>query len=99
MDYGGVNSILGRKVESKFWGTRLEHILGVAAALAVTDHSSAAIFEKFLGKGISFADTPAAFIAHTFFFIFVGVVLYAAGMFESVLLPKTHLIFLIHGKF
>ena len=35
MDYGVLNSSLGRKVEGKFWGTRLEHIIGVAAALAV----------------------------------------------------------------
>ena len=45
--------------------------------LQLTDHGSAALFQKFLGKAISFADTPAAFVAHTFFFIFVGVVLYA----------------------
>jgi hypothetical protein len=36
MDYGVLNSSLGRKVEGKFWGTRLEHIIGVAAALAVS---------------------------------------------------------------
>ncbi|GFH43795.1 hypothetical protein CTEN210_00268 [Chaetoceros tenuissimus] len=78
MDYGMFNKIIGRKVGSKFWGTRTEHIVGVAAALAVTDHASSAIFEKFLGTAISFAETPAAFVAHTFFFIFTGVVIFAA---------------------
>lgn len=78
MDYGALNSAVGRKVGEKFWGTRLEHILGVAAALAVTDHASAEIFKNFLGKAMSFADTPKAFLAHTFFFIFVGVIIYAA---------------------
>jgi len=78
MDYGVLNGVIGRKVQKKIWGTRLEHIVGVAAALAVTDHSSAAIFQKYLGEAISFATTPAAFVAHTFFFIFIGVVLYAA---------------------
>mmetsp|Transcript_26109 Transcript_26109/g.38634 ORF Transcript_26109/g.38634 Transcript_26109/m.38634 type:complete len:206 (+) Transcript_26109:57-674(+) len=78
MDYGCINKAIGRKVGKNFWGTRSEHIVGVAAALAVTDHGSAAIFQNYLGKAISFAETPAAFIAHTFFFIFFGVVLYVA---------------------
>lgn len=43
----------------------------------MTDHGSAAFFQKLLGKSISFASTPAAFIVHTFLFIFFGVVLYA----------------------
>ena len=79
MDYGVLNNVIGRKTDKKIWGTRLEHIAGVAAALAVTDHSSTAIFEKYLGETISFAATPAAFVAHTFFFIFVGVALFVAG--------------------
>jgi len=78
MDYGVLNNVIGRKTDKKIWGTRLEHIAGVAAALAVTDHSSTAIFEKYLGETISFAATPAAFVAHTFFFIFVGVALFVA---------------------
>lgn len=76
MDYGVMNNVIGRKIDKKIWGTRLEHILGVAAALAVTDHSSSAIFEKYLGEAISFSSTPAAFVAHTFFFIFAGVALF-----------------------
>eukprot|EP00979_Chaetoceros_neogracilis_P012478 scaffold3337_cov256-Chaetoceros_neogracile.AAC.12 len=77
MDYGVVNAMIGRKVSETFWGTRTEHIIGVAAALAVADHGSAAVFQNILGKAISFADTPAAFVAHTFFFIFFGVIFYA----------------------
>jgi hypothetical protein len=36
MDYGVLNSVIGRKVGESFWGTRLEHIIGVAIALAVS---------------------------------------------------------------
>jgi len=79
MDYGCINKAIGRKVGKNFWGTRSEHIVGVAAALAVADHGSAAIFQNYLGKAISFAETPAAFIAHTFFSIYFGVILYVAG--------------------
>ena len=79
MDYGCINKVIGRKVGKNFWGTRSEHIVGVAASLAVADHGSVAIFQNYLGKAFSFAETPAAFIAHTFFSIYFGVILYAAG--------------------
>jgi len=79
MDYGVFNKVIGREVGKEFWGTRTEHIVGVAGCLAVTDHTSSAIFEKLLKKPICFAKTPAAFVAHTFLFIFTGVTLYVAG--------------------
>ena len=69
MDYGGLNRLLGREVDQEFWGTRIQHILGVAGCLALTDHASQA----------GFAKSPAAFVAHTFLFIFTGVTLYCAG--------------------
>lgn len=47
--------------------------------MAVTDHTSQALFTRYLGKPLSFAATPAAFVAHTFFFIFTGVTLYVAA--------------------
>ena len=78
MDYGFINKLIGREVDQAWWGTRTEHIVGVAGALAVTDHASTAIFSKLLGKSLTFAATPAAFIAHTFIFIHVGVSLYVA---------------------
>jgi hypothetical protein len=46
MDYGILNKLIGREVDQDFWGTRTEHIVGVAACLAVTDHMSQAIFSK-----------------------------------------------------
>lgn len=79
MDYGYFNQFLGRPVDQAWWGTRTEHIVGVAAALAVTDHSSQALFARVIGKPISFATHPAAFVAHTLFFIFAGVSLYVAA--------------------
>eukprot|EP00457_Paulinella_chromatophora_P014511 gb/GEZN01014943.1/.p1 GENE.gb/GEZN01014943.1/~~gb/GEZN01014943.1/.p1 ORF type:complete len:213 (-),score=31.50 gb/GEZN01014943.1/:284-898(-) len=79
MDYGFINQYLGRPVDQAFWGTRTEHIVGVAAALAVTDHASQAIFSKYLGRPLCFAKSPAAFVAHTFGFIFVGVTAYVGA--------------------
>jgi hypothetical protein len=79
MDYGYFNTFLGRPVDRQFWGTRTQHIIGVAACLAVTDHVSQAAFAKYLGKPLCFAKSPAAFVAHTFLFIFGGVTLYVAG--------------------
>lgn len=73
MDYGLLNKMLGRPVNQKFWGTRIAHIVGVAAALAVVDHFSQGFFSAFLGEDVTFATTPKAFIAHTFAFIFTGV--------------------------
>ena len=79
MDYGYFNQFLGREVDRNWWGTRTQHIVGVAAALAVTDHTSQHFFTKYLGRPLSFATTPAAFVAHTFLFIFSGVTLYVAA--------------------
>ena len=79
MDYGYFNTFLGREVDEPFWGTRTEHIVGVAACLAVTDHASQRIFSNYLGRPLCFAKSPAAFIAHTFAFIFTGVAMYCAG--------------------
>jgi hypothetical protein len=53
MDYGFLNSVVGRQVGGNFWGTRLEHIIGVATAIVITGHSSAAI--NSLGMIITFA--------------------------------------------
>ena len=79
MDYGYFNQFLGRPIDQNWWGTRTQHIVGVAAALAVTDHTSQAVWKRVLGKPISFAATPATFVAHTFFFIFTGVSLYCSA--------------------
>lgn len=79
MDYGYFNQFLGRPVDQVWWGTRTQHIVGVAAALAVTDHASQSIFSRYLGSPLSFAKHPAAFVAHTFLFIFTGVTLYVAA--------------------
>lgn len=79
MDYGYFNQFIDRPVGENWWGTRTEHIVGVAACLAVTDHASQAVFAKALGKPISFAATPAAFVAHTFLFIFAGVTMYVGA--------------------
>lgn len=79
MDYGFLNSFLGRPVDQPFWGTRTEHIVGVAGCLAITDHASQGIFSRYLGRPLCFAKSPAAFVAHTFLFICAGVVMYVAG--------------------
>lgn len=81
MDYGYFNQFLGREVDRLFWGTRTQHIVGVAGCLAVTDHISQHLLSKYFlgGRSLCFAKSPAAFVAHTFFFIFSGVTLYVAG--------------------
>ena len=79
MDYGFFNKFIDRPVDKDFWGTRTEHIVGVAAALAVADHASQNLFGRYLGRPLCFAKSPAAFVAHTFFFIFSGVAVYCAG--------------------
>ena len=79
MDYGGLNRLLGREVDQEFWGTRTQHIVGVAGCLALTDHASQAAFQSMYKKELCFAKSPAAFVAHTFLFIFTGVTLYCAG--------------------
>jgi hypothetical protein len=79
MDYGYLNKFLGREVDQNFWGTRTQHIVGVAACLALTDHASQSVFAKSLGRPLCFAKSPATFVAHTFLFIFSGVVIYVAG--------------------
>lgn len=76
MDYGYFNTFLNRPVDRNFWGTRMEHIVGVAGCLAITDHASQNILAKYLGRPLCFAKSPATFIAHTFFFIFTGVTMY-----------------------
>lgn len=79
MDYGYFNQFIGREVAEPFWGTRTEHIVGVAGCLAVFDHTSQSIFSRYLGRPLCFAKSPAAFVAHTFLFIFGGVAVYCAG--------------------
>ena len=79
MDYGYFNQFIGRPVDKDFWGTRTQHIVGVAACLAVTDHTSQHFFGRWLGRPLCFAKSPATFVAHTFLFIFSGVALYCAG--------------------
>lgn len=79
MDYGFFNQFIGREVDQDWWGTRTQHIIGVAACLAVTDHASQGLFKSILGKPICFATTPGPFVAHTFFFIFTGVTAYVAA--------------------
>lgn len=79
MDYGSLNRFIGREVGEEFWGTRTQHIIGVAACLAATDHASQAIYQNMFKKELCFAKSPAAFVAHTFLFIFTGVTIYVAG--------------------
>ena len=86
MDLGFVNGLIGREVGEDWWGTRTEHIVGVAAGLAVLDHFSQGFFGAILGESLSFAAAPGVFIAHTFAFIFSGVALYV--LYDSAMNPN-----------
>lgn len=89
MDYGkGINTFLNatgisprevKAADNHFWGTRTEHILGVAGALAATDHLSQAAWRQVVGSAFSFKTNPAPFMMHTFVFIAGGVALYCAA--------------------
>jgi hypothetical protein len=79
MDYGYFNRITDRPVDNEFWGTRTQHIIGVAGCLALTDHMPQAVFGRYLGRSLCFAKSPAAFVAHTFLFIFAGVTAYVGA--------------------
>lgn len=79
MDYGALNQLIGREVDQPWWGTRTQHIIGVAAALAVTDHASQGIFSSIIGRPLCFAKSPGPFVVHTFAFIFAGVAFYVVG--------------------
>ena len=79
MDYVFLNRFIGREVGEEFWGTRTQHIVGVAGCLALTDHASQNLYKNVFKKELCFAKSPAAFVAHTFLFIFSGVTLYVAG--------------------
>ena len=86
MDYGRpINRVLGRATSPKhenWWGTRTEHIVGVAAGLTVTDYASRAAFGAGLrgvygpAAELTFKAAPKAFLVHTFAFIAAGVALY-----------------------
>ena len=67
MDYGAFNQLIGREVDQAFWGTRTEHIVGVAACLAVTDHASQKIFSSYLGRELCFAKARLPRKSHPFF--------------------------------
>eukprot|EP00967_Tisochrysis_lutea_P089256 scaffold127004_cov30-Tisochrysis_lutea.AAC.1 len=86
MDYGVFNRLLGRQVGRNWWGTRAEHIVGVAICLAFVDHLSQGVFEHYLGEPLEFETNPAAFVAHTWAFIYSGVALFT--LFTSVLNPN-----------
>lgn len=84
LDYGIVNKVLGREVKNEWWGTRLEHIVGIALPLAICDHASIDLWNKVLlrkcgyapGTVLSFAGTPGPLLIHGFVFAISGIMIY-----------------------
>lgn len=72
LDYGFLNRFLGREVNNEWWGTRAEHVLGIALPLALADHMSIDMWNKYLlprlgFKGpLTFTGTPGPFLVHAF---------------------------------
>eukprot|EP00741_Cyanophora_paradoxa_P015751 tig00020904_g15206.t1 len=92
LDYGFANRLIGRPVDNEFWGTKSQHILAIAAPLAVIDHLSIDLWQKKLlpAMGIkapfSFAGTPGPFIIHLITFAYGGIMAYVA--WDSAFNPK-----------
>jgi hypothetical protein len=77
LDYGFINRVLGRPVNSEWWGTRAEHVLGIAWPLALADHLSIDLWNKVLlprlgyapGTMLSLAATPGPLLIHGFTYV------------------------------
>lgn len=62
--------------------------MGVAICLALLDHFSQGVFAAYLGEPLDFETNPAAFVAHTWAFIYSGVALFV--LFSCALNPNIH---------
>ena len=77
LDYGFINQLIGRPVKNKWWGTKTEHILTIAAPLAVTDVAITEILKKYLKvESLSWKGTPGPAIFHAVTFAISGIMLY-----------------------
>merc|ERR1711935_91800 len=93
LDYGILNPVMGRPKQQDFWGTRLCHVLGIAAPLAIADHASIRLWQKHLmpafgyakGTPLTLSAAPAAMLAHGPIWAFVGIMGYVAA--EAYLSP------------
>lgn len=85
LDYGLLNPFLGRDMYEPFWGTRLQHLIGIPASLTLTEHVSSAIFSHVLQRwGILSAaenifkikKTPIPYLLHNAVSVFLGIFIY-----------------------
>ncbi|MBI2082027.1 MAG: hypothetical protein HYT76_00510 [Deltaproteobacteria bacterium] len=87
LDYGLLNPLLGRDMYEPFWGTRLQHLVGIAGSLTLTEHVSSSIFSFFLRKAkilkatediFKIHKTPLSYLLHNFISVFLGVFIYCS---------------------
>ncbi|MBI2500619.1 MAG: hypothetical protein HYW02_03955 [Deltaproteobacteria bacterium] len=77
LDQGIVDKPFGENVESPFWGTRLQHHIGIPIAVTLTEYLSQGIFKKALRTASFKVEThPRAYPLHNVCFIIVGILLY-----------------------
>ncbi|XP_037030666.1 uncharacterized protein LOC119070430 [Bradysia coprophila] len=86
LDYGFLNRLIGREVNTEWWGTRSAHIFTIGIPLAIADHLSIDLWNKVLiprmkypaGTKLSIAKTPGPFLFHAVTFAFTGIMTYIA---------------------
>ncbi|MBI4373671.1 MAG: hypothetical protein HY542_02225 [Deltaproteobacteria bacterium] len=87
LDYGLLNPLLGRDTYEPFWGTRLQHLIGIPVSLTLTEHLSSGIFSRVLrNRGIlketedifKFHKTPISYLLHNFVSVLLGVFIYCS---------------------
>ncbi|KXS21094.1 hypothetical protein M427DRAFT_51373 [Gonapodya prolifera JEL478] len=82
LDYGIGNQLVGRPVQNKYWGTRLEHVSTIALPLAVLDHLSIDLWNKVIlpalkiNQPLGWRTTPTAFMLHGTSFALAGIMTY-----------------------
>ncbi|UJR20711.1 hypothetical protein I4U23_023832 [Adineta vaga] len=86
LDYGFFNRIIGREVNTEWWGTRTAHIITIGLPLAIADHLSIDMWNKVLlprmkypvGTKLSIIHTPGPYLFHIVAFAFTGIMTYVA---------------------
>ena len=74
LDYGIMNKLYpdNRKVNSVFWGTRLQHLILIPASLTFYDIIIGFMFKRYFGL-ISFSSTPKQWLLHLYTYTFLAV--------------------------
>ncbi|CAF2132737.1 unnamed protein product [Rotaria magnacalcarata] len=86
LDYGFLNRLIGREVNTEWWGTRTAHIITIGLPLPIADHLSIDMWKKVLvprmnypaGTIFSISRTPGPYLFHVVTFAYAGIMAYIA---------------------